>query len=290
MSDTLYIVDTMYQIFKSFYGLGRNARLTSPQGVPTGAVYGLARTLKSWRHKLGMEYCICSFESPVPVFRCELSPEYKANRPPVDPDLKVQIPLAIDMCRHLGYTIVSADGYEADDVIGTLAAKALQKGWKVRVMSKDKDLAQLLALEGDIAVMMPSDGKAKDHYVDKNTCQEHYCGVPAELIVDWLALMGDTSDNIIGIKGIGEKTGAKLLNKCGSLDKLMEQPNLAGRFAAEIAASQERLRLNRCLATVCKDVALPFELENLADFAIKNPDNEAENFCNNLGINLGALN
>ena len=102
--------------------------------------------------------------------------------------------------------------------------------------------------------------------------------------------MGDTSDNIIGIKGIGEKTGAKLLNKCGSLDKLMEQPNLAGRFAAEIAASQERLRLNRCLATVCKDVPLPFELENLADFAIKNPDSEAENFCNNLGINLGALN
>ncbi|MGM9999666.1 MAG: 5'-3' exonuclease H3TH domain-containing protein [Candidatus Bruticola sp.] len=289
MSDTLFIVDTMYQIFKNFYALGGARGLRSPQGVPTSAVYGLAKTLRSWRTKLGMEYCICTFESSVPVFRREISPLYKANRPPLDPDLKVQIPLSIDVCRHLGYKVLYADGYEADDVIGTLSAAALKRGWKVRILSKDKDFAQLLALEGDIAVMLPAEGKSSEHYVDKNNCPDNYCGVPAELIVDWLALMGDASDNIIGVKGIGEKTGAKLINKFGSLENVIKQAELCGRFASAIKEAQERLKINKVLASICQDAPLPVRMDSLDEFKIQDPGAEAEDFCQKLGIKFASL-
>ncbi|MGM9992588.1 MAG: 5'-3' exonuclease H3TH domain-containing protein [Candidatus Bruticola sp.] len=289
MSDTLFIVDTMYQIFKNFYALGGARGLRSAQGVPTSAVYGLAKTLRSWRTKLGMDYCICAFESSVPVFRREISPLYKANRPPLDPDLKVQIPLAMDMCRHLGYKVIYADGYEADDIIGTLSASALKKGWKVRVLSKDKDFAQLLALDGDIAIMLPAEGKSDEHYVDKSNCQDNYCGVPAELIVDWLALMGDASDNIIGVKGIGEKTGAKLINKFGSLENIIERADLCGRFAVAIKEAQDRLKMNKVLASIRQDAPLPVHMNSLEEFKIQNPGAAAESFCQNLGIKFASL-
>ena len=289
MEDTLFIVDTMYLIFRSFYAFGGRQNLTAPDGTPTGAVYGLANSLRSFRHGLKMKYCLCAFESAVTVFRHEISEIYKANRKETDPGLKVQIPIAIEMCQRLGYKTASVDGYEADDVIATVAAQALRQGWKVRIISKDKDLAQLLALEGDIAIIMPSTNFAKnDHYVDANNCKEHY-GVPPELIADWLALMGDSSDNIIGVKGIGEKTAAKLLNSCGCLDNLVAQASKAGRFSQAIVDYKEQLAENKRLTTVCMDVPLPWPVESLETFGISQPKAEDVPFFVKLGLNLPKL-
>ena len=208
LSDTLYIVDTMYLLFKSFYAL-ENSKLHSRSGFPTGALYGLASALTHMRKNLPMQYCVCAFESEEPAFRKELSPIYKANRPEVDPSLKLQIPKAIEMCEKMGFVTVNKPGYEADDVIASIARRILkEEGWRVRVISKDKDLAQLTALEGDIAIIVPDAHANKmEHYVDKETCEKRY-GVPPELIGDWLALQGDSCDNIIGIKGVGPKTAA----------------------------------------------------------------------------------
>jgi len=260
--DTLYIVDTMYLLFKSFFAL-ENSKLHNRAGFPTGALYGLASALTNMRKNLPMQYCICAFESEEPTFRKELSPVYKANRPEIDPSLKLQIPKAIEMCERLGYVTVNKPGYEADDVIASIARRAVSGDrWRVRVISKDKDLAQLTALEGDIAVIVPDiHAKKMEHYVDKESCEKRY-GVPPELVGDWLALQGDSCDNIIGIKGVGPKTAAKILKAAGSLERLLANPRLAGeRFANVIADSKAQLELNKRLVTLADDLDLPVSYE-----------------------------
>lgn len=260
--DTLYIVDTMYLLFKSFFAL-ENSKLHNRAGFPTGALYGLASALTNMRKNLPMQYCICAFESEEPTFRKELSPVYKANRPEIDPSLKLQIPKAIEMCERLGYVTVNKPGYEADDVIASIARRAVSGDrWRVRVISKDKDLAQLTALEGDIAIIVPDiHAKKMEHYVDKESCEKRY-GVPPGLVGDWLALQGDSCDNIIGIKGVGPKTAAKILKAAGSLERLLANPRLAGeRFANVIADSKAQLELNKRLVTLADDLDLPVSYE-----------------------------
>lgn len=284
MADTLFVIDTMYLIFRNFYAMRGNLR--SPSGVPTGAVFGLLHSLDFLRTRLKMEYCVCCTESECEVFRHKISPIYKENRPPAAPELKVQIPLALEMCRHLGFKVLSADGFEADDVIASLTCMAVKKGWPVRIISKDKDMAQLLAMDGDIAIETAfSNGDSS--YIDRNNCAEKY-GVPPELIADWLALKGDTSDNVIGIKGIGDKTASKLLLKCGGLDELMKDPAAAGRFAAAIEESRERLLLNKRLVELRADACagLTESVESIEQFRIAEPDAEAADFFANLGISV----
>ncbi|MBQ7528443.1 hypothetical protein IJT10_00870 [bacterium] len=285
MRPIIYLIDTMYLVFKSYYALNKNNRLVSPDGTPTGALNGLAVILTSLRRHLSMEYCICAFESKERTFREDISPIYKANRPPLDEDLKVQIPLALELCRHLGYRVFNVSGFEADDVIASLAKRFLKNGWSVRIISKDKDLAQILALEGDVAIIMPDNKGQVNHSVDRSNCEEHY-GVGAELIRDWLALQGDAADNIIGIKGIGPKTAAKLLKDCGCLEELMAHPDRAGqRFADIIASSSDTLQNNKRLTTLYGDIPLDSSFDDLAQLAIRPISDEGQAFFQRLGFN-----
>ena len=283
MTQALYLIDTMYLLFKSFYALGKRASLTSPDGLPTGALYGLRKSLDTMRQHFPMRYGVCVFDSEKPVFRCQLSPQYKANRPPVDPDLKRQIPYALQLCQALGYPIAHAEGFEADDVIATITRQALGQGWSVRIVSKDKDLAQLLDLQGDVAQVM-LEGQKETLYLDRLNCQEKY-GVSARLIRDWLALMGDSSDNIIGLRGVGPKTAAALLNRCGSLEALLQNPASAGRFAQALQENRAQLELNRCLTSLDHEAPLPWKLESLETFTI-NPPTEIPTLFASLGFKL----
>lgn len=226
-------------------------------------VLGILRTL--WRSEeishLGMV-----FEEMTGIFREEIFPEYKAQREPTPAELLAQIPLVKKACGHLGLSVWEADTFEADDVIGTLARLALARGVAVTIVSNDKDLAQLLALDGDIDLLRTI-GSGKNATVDRVRREDvpRVFGVEAHQIASFLALRGDTVDNIPGLKGVGDKTAAKWLALSGDLEGLLKNPDLAGkRWAPIIAENEANLRRDFLLATIRTDAPVEFALESFA--------------------------
>lgn len=254
----LYLIDTVYHIFRAFHALP--ATLTAPDGRPTNAVHGVLGIFSNlWRSEQ-VEYAVAVFESATGTFREELDPEYKANREPPDPNLKRQIPLVEQACRCLGIPTLALDGYEADDVMGALAHRAVAAGHSVTIVSNDKDLAQILALGGDIELLRLS-GTGKNAKVERIRPEGvvELFGVPPELIPSWLALKGDTVDNIKGVPGIGQKTASKLLLEHGGLANLLAEPTRAGRYAGQLVALKDRLVRDLEVATIKTDLDLGFD-------------------------------
>lgn len=254
----LYILDTLYHIFRAYHALPPT--LTARDGRPTNAVYGALGIVRSLFKTERVEHCVAVFESLEPTFRSELDPEYKANRPEAPAGLKIQIPLVLELFEKLGIPTLAVSGYEADDVMATLARRAREAGQGATIVSNDKDLAQVLALGGDVELLrLSGTGKqAKAERVGPEGVQELF-GVPAGLIPSWLALRGDPVDNIKGVAGIGQKTAVKLLLEGGDLPTLLEHPERGGRFAQALRDERERLLRDLEIATVRLDVPLPFE-------------------------------
>jgi len=264
MSDeTLLLVDGSSFLYRAFHAL---PDLRNGEGEPTGAVYGMVAMLRRLRNdgKLGggARMGAVVFDAPGPTFRDDWYPEYKATRKAMPDDLRKQIPVIHELVRALGWPLVMVEGIEADDVIGTLARQASERGMKTVVATGDKDLAQLVDDKVVLVDTMTRDsGPPKP--LDRDAVVEKF-GVPPERIVDWLTLVGDTVDNVPGVPKCGPKTAVKWLEQYGSLDEVLAHAGeIKGVVGENLRQSLEWLPTARKLVTVKTDCELP---EEFAEF------------------------
>jgi len=254
----VYHIDASYFVFRAYHSMPPD--MVDAEGNATHALYGFARFLCDFLEQIRPERIGVAFDESLrgeTSFRCGIFPAYKANREPPPADLKRQFALCREFCRHLGVAEFASVQYEADDIIGTLAARARAAGLKNVLVTRDKDLSQLIR-EGD--VYWDYTGKARYHYHEIGA----RFGAPPELIADFLALTGDAVDNIPGVPGIGRKIAAELFTVFRSLDELYENlervPTLKLRGAASIAARllehREAAYLARRLTGIVCDVPL----------------------------------
>lgn len=244
---TMYLVDASGFIHRAFHAI---RGLTNSRGMHTNALYGLANMLRKFSRDRKPEYCAVVFDAGRITFRNEMYADYKANRPPAPDELAVQFPYARPLVEAMGYPVLEMEGFEADDLIATLSAMALKGGYDVQVISSDKDLLQLVA-EG-VSVFDPMKNRTydRDGVVEK-------MGVVPERVRDLLALMGDASDNVPGVSGIGIKGAADLINAFGPLEGIFENlDGLTPRKKQSLTEGREDAYLSRDLVTLKADVPL----------------------------------
>jgi DNA polymerase-1 len=255
---TLYLVDGNAQFHRAYHAI---RGLATSRGLPTNATYGFTTMLRKLEADEHPTHIGISFDPPGRTFRHEQFAEYKANRKRMDDDLAVQLPYVRRVCAALKIPVLELPGYEADDVIATLTAKAVAAGWRVVVVSGDKDLLQLVS--DHVSVLNPGrDGMGAVRY-DRAKVEEKW-GVPPERIVDVLALMGDSVDNIPGVAGIGDKGAKDLVREFGPVEAVLDNADKVKR-----TAYREGLKAHRALALLSKDLATlrsdaPIELDLVA--------------------------
>jgi len=250
----LILIDASGWLFRAYHAL---PPLTNMQGEPTGAVFGMLNMLKRLQKDYAPEHIAVVFDAPGKTFRDEIYAEYKANRDATPEDLKFQWPIIITLVEALGLPVLSVVGVEADDVIGTLAKTGRADGHEVLIVTSDKDMAQLVDDRVKLVDTM------KNRVMDPAGVVEKF-GVPPERIVDYLALIGDTSDNIPGVPLVGPKTAAKWLAEYGSLGALVAQADaIKGKAGENLRASLAQLPMAHDLATIRCDVPLPKTLAEL---------------------------
>lgn len=247
----LYVVDGMALLFRSFYAMNR-VRMTAPDGTPTGAVYGFLKVIfKILRERTPTHFAV-TWDRQEKTFRHEMFTEYKSNRSAMPDDLRPQVKLIKELIPEIGLPSLSIAGFEGDDVIGTLAKRfSTVEGGDVYIVSADKDFMQLI----DNKVKMLSIKTGDDFEVLGRNNVIDYFGVPPEKVIDLLAIRGDTSDFVPGVKGIGEKGAAKLINEFGSLENLYANlDRVANKRTRELLeASRENAMLSQKLVTICVD-------------------------------------
>ena len=248
----LFLIDGSSQMYRAYHAI---RGLTGPDGRSTNAVYGFATMLRKLIADHTPEYIAASFDLPGRTFREELAADYKANRAPMPPDLAEQVPLVREACEALGVPVVTFERYEADDVIGTLAEAAHRQGFDVALVTGDKDFFQLVT--DGIRVYNP---REEGTWYDEGGVLEKF-GVRPDQVVDVLALMGDSIDNIKGVPGIGEKGARELIGAHGTLDALLAAaPNLTQkRYREALLANADAALASRELAKIRTDVPIAFE-------------------------------
>ena len=257
----LVLVDGSSYLYRAFHAF---PPLTNSAGEPTGAMYGVLNMLKSLISQVQPSHIAVVFDAKGKTFRDEMFEQYKSHRPPMPDELRKQIQPLHDIIRALGIPLLVIEGVEADDVIGTLAVAASKANKKVLISTGDKDMAQLV----DDNIMLIN--TMNNTLLDREAVIEKY-GIPPELIIDYLALMGDSADNIPGVAGVGEKTALGLLQGIGSmaeiyanLDKVAELPiRGAKKLGDKLLAEKEMADLSYRLATIKTDVALDITPEQL---------------------------
>jgi len=251
----LVLIDGSSYLYRAFHAL---PPLTGPQGEPTGAVLGvLNMLLKSLREHDGAQFVVV-FDAPGRTFRDDLFAAYKAHRPPMPDDLRVQIEPLLEAVQALGLPLLRISGVEADDVIGTLARRAADGNRRVLISTGDKDMAQLVGPYITLVNTM------SDSTYDRDGVKAKFDVWP-EQIIDYLALAGDSSDGIPGIDKVGPKTAAKWLNQYGSIDTLITNADqVTGKIGENLRAGLDTLALSRQLATIRCDLDLPPEAADLA--------------------------
>ena len=259
----LVLIDGSSYLYRAFHAL---PPLTNAAGEPTGALFGVVNMLRG-HLKEKPEHIAFVVDAPGKTFRDELYPQYKANRPPMPDELRAQVEPMLEIVGALGIPILREPGVEADDVIGTLALRAAGEGLAVTISTGDKDFAQLVR-PGVALVNTMSGGR-----MDADAAVVEKFGVPPARIVDLLALMGDTVDNVPGVDKCGPKTAAKWLDQYGSLDGVIANAAaIKGKIGDNLRAALSRLPLNRDLVTIKTDVALALAP---ADLALRERDVEA---------------
>ena len=260
MKKPVYVVDAMNYIFRAYYSLPDS--ITSPDGLLTNAVLGYLRTLLRIINERKPEYMAAAFEKDT-SFRNSMFAAYKANRKQPPEDLEAQFEHCRRITQAIGVACVEVDNYEADDVIGTIAARMSAIGHRVVVVTGDKDMSQLVSG----AVMVYDIGKG--HWLDEAGVREKFGVAPAQ-IPDLLALHGDHIDNIPGVMGVGAKTARQILSVCGSIEdltdtSLSEKLRFRGRdeILRRIRENMETLRVSRRLATICCEAPIEISPEIL---------------------------
>ncbi len=243
----LVLVDGSSYLYRAFHAL---PSLTNSRGQPTGAVYGVLNMLRRLLADYDTSHVAVVFDAKGKTFRDELYPEYKAHRPPMPEELRSQIEPLHAAVEALGLPLIMVEGVEADDVIGTLAQQATGQGMATLISTGDKDMAQLVNEQVTLVNTMT------DTIMDPAGVVEKF-GIPAERIIDYLALVGDSADNIPGVPKVGPKTAVKWLTEYGSLDAIIENAaGIKGKVGENLRASLEQLELSRVLATIKCDVLL----------------------------------
>jgi len=269
----LCLVDGFSYLFRSFFA---TPPLNNANGEPIGAVFGMAERLKKLLVTHRSKRWAVIFDAPGATFRDNLYPSYKANRETTPSEFVAQIKPTYLLIRALGFPVLVIPGVEADDVIATLATQARDKEIPTHIFSADKDFAQLV---DDYVILIDT---ARNTSLDRSGVFAKF-GVFPEQIVDYLALVGDSADNVPGVFGVGPKTAAKWLGEYGSLDKIILQKNkIKGKVGEQLRASVHQFPLTRKLLTLHKEVLLPVSCD---DLKLQTPDPKAlENTLNQLGL------
>jgi DNA polymerase-1 len=261
-TQTLVLVDASGWLFRAYHAL---PPLTNSKGEPTGAVFGFINMLRRLEKDHAPKRIAVIFDAPGRTFREDIYAEYKAHRDATPPDLSAQFPKIVELVEAMGLPLLAVSGVEADDVIGTLAKAGEAAGHEVLIVTSDKDMAQLV--NGHVKLV----DTMKNRLMDPAGVVEKF-GVPPERIVDYLALIGDTSDNIPGVPLVGPKTAAKWLSEYGSLDAIIAQADaIKGKAGENLRSVLAQFPMTRALATIRCDVELPLALDELVP---KGPDAE----------------
>ena len=267
--EKLFLLDAYALIYRSYYAFIKNPRINS-KGLNTSAIMGFLNTLQEVLQKEQPTHLGVAFDPHGPTFRSEAYPAYKAQREATPEDIKTSVPIIKDILKAWNIPILEVDGFEADDVIGTLATKAGQQGIKTYMLTPDKDYGQLVSQNvfiyrprhgGGYEVMGPEEVKAK------------YAIPSTETVIDLLALMGDSADNFPGCPGVGEKTAVKLINEFGTIEQLLSRTSdIKGALQKKIVDHVDDIRLSKFLATIKTDVPITLNMDELK---VSEP-NEAE--------------
>jgi DNA polymerase-1 len=262
----LFLVDAMGYIFRAYHA--PMERLRSPSGMPTKVPYLFANMLRRLVKVWQPEYLGVVFDVAAPTFRDKLFAEYKAQRPPMPEDLSMQLPYVRRYCEAMRLAQLEYEGYEADDVIGTLARQGAEKGLDVYIVTSDKDFMQLV--DGNVHVLIPT---KEDLVIDREKVNE-LLGVPPERVVDVMALMGDSIDNVPGAKGIGAKGARELIVRFGSVEATLDHAEdvESKRYREALLGQREQVLLSKQLTTIHTDVPVDLDLDALR---CEEPDNEA---------------
>ena len=265
---TVLLIDAYAWIYRSYYAI---RLLTNSQGQPTNAIFAMLRFLLKLQDEYPEFDGAFIYDCGKPQHRLALAPQYKANRPPMPDELKQQTGIIRDMIQYFGWQIMEQENWEADDLIGCLVNTF--KNREFRIVSGDKDLSQLIA-SPRVEMLVPSqDGKTLQKRGDTETLEKF--GVPPSAIRDYLSLIGDTSDNIPGIDGVGPKTAAQLLQQFGSIDAMLAAPEQIKRetLRTKITENRERLMVNRQLVSLLTEPEQGMHLEE-SHFIRTEPDYE----------------
>jgi DNA polymerase I len=255
----LFLLDAYALIFRSYYAFIKNPRITS-KGFNTSAIFGFLLTLEDVLSRQNPTHIAVVFDPPGPNFRHELFPSYKANRDATPEDIKLAVPYIKRLLEAFDIPVIEVAGYEADDVIGTLAVKASEAGYKTYMMTPDKDYAQLVT-ENILMYKPARNGNEAEIWGPQEIFREY--GVRPSSITDYLGLMGDSSDNIPGAPGIGPKTARKLIEEFGDIENLIGNiGKLQGKQKEAIEQNIEQVLLSKKLATIEKNVPVEFHEES----------------------------
>ncbi len=258
---TLLLVDGSSYLYRAFHAL---PDLRSPANEPTGAIYGVLNMLRRLHKDYPADYSACIFDAKGKTFRDDIYPEYKANRASMPDDLRPQVAPLHEAIIAMGWPLIVEDGVEADDVIGALAKQAASEGMRVIISTGDKDIAQLVNENITLVNTMPNAFRKGDEILDIAGVEEKF-GIPPHLIVDYLTLIGDTSDNVPGVEKVGPKTAVKWLKEYGSLDNIVAHADqIKGVVGENLRKALDWLPTGRELITIRCDVGIQ---ENLSDLA-----------------------
>ena len=265
--DRLFLLDAYALIYRSYYAFLKNPRINS-KGLNTSAIMGFVNTLNEVITKEQPTYMAVAFDHGK-TFRHEAFPAYKAQREETPEDIRASVPIIKDILEAYHIPVLQADGFEADDVIGTLATAAGREGIETYMLTPDKDYGQLVG--GNVYIYRPRHGGGYDTLGESEVTQKYGIATTAQ-VIDLLALMGDSADNFPGCPGVGEKTATKLITQFGSIDNMLAHTDeIKGKLREKVEGAVDDIRMSRFLATIRTDVPIALDLEKMK---MTSPDEE----------------
>ena len=265
--DRLFLLDAYALIYRSYYAFLKNPRINS-KGLNTSAIMGFVNTLNEVITKEQPTYMAVAFDHGK-TFRHEAFPAYKAQREETPEDIRASVPIIKEILEAYHIPVLQADGFEADDVIGTLATAAGREGIETYMLTPDKDYGQLVG--GNVYIYRPRHGGGYDTLGESEVTQKYGIATTAQ-VIDLLALMGDSADNFPGCPGVGEKTAAKLITQFGSIDNMLAHTDeIKGKLREKVEGAVDDIRMSRFLATIRTDVPIALDLEKMK---MTSPDEE----------------
>lgn len=250
--DKLFLLDGTALAYRAYFAF-INSNLKNAEGLPTGTVFGFANTIERLLEKEKPTHIAVAWDTHAPTFRHEMDKNYKANRPPQPEDLRAAMPVLKDLLALYNIPVLEQDGYEADDILGTLAHQATGENVDVFLVTPDKDYMQLIC--DNVSMYKPLNNGDGFDFIDREGVIKYF-GVPPEKVIDVLAIIGDTSDNIPGVPGVGKKTAPKIIEEYGSLEAAIEDaPNISSKRVREgLMNNADQARLSRKMIIIKTDV------------------------------------